>query len=308
MNLGYSFIWPKGEDPYFLLPNGSICPLVTKGDVPYLHPGTPQRQPKASKKTRCVACICQEVPLPLCGECTIKRPGQLATTDTKSSGKECKDVKTSVASTAAPADVPDLQPVGDEQVTVDIERIVTEEEADRFLPEGTRSSLREEAVSLFHQLRHKPKNPYCDTCRRSKLMLMRKLTGSFKHDATHWGQHVTGDHMVTLDELGKGLDGGVDGFVIMDIYSGLRGAYPAPDKSAESTTIAIRTFVGTRPIHKLYADRSGEISRALKNLNIMPQCSQPGVPQTNAVAERANGDILAGTRSLLLAAGLPHYF
>ena len=56
MNLGYSFIWPKGEDPYLLLPNGSICPLVTKGDVPYLYPGNSQCQPKTSKKTRCFAC------------------------------------------------------------------------------------------------------------------------------------------------------------------------------------------------------------------------------------------------------------
>ena len=67
--------------------------------------------------------------------------------------------------------------------------------------------------------------------------------------------------------------------------------------------MAIRTFAGTRMIHKLYADRSGQISRALKHLNIMPQGSQPGVPQTNAVAERANGDVSAGTRSLMLAAG-----
>ena len=123
---------------------------------------------------------------------------------------------------------------------------------------------------------------------------MRNITGSFKHDATHWGQHVTGDHMVTLDELGKGLDGGVDAFVITDIFSGLRAAYPAPDKSADSTTMAIRTFVGTRMVHKLYADRSGEISRALNNLDITPQDSQTGVSQTNAVAERANGDVLGG--------------
>ena len=133
--------------------------------------------------------------------------------------KQCKDVKTSVAFTAAPADDP-VQPVGDEPIPVDIEGILTEVEADRVLPEGTKISLRAEALSLFHQLRHKPKNPYCDTCRRSKLRLARKLTGSFKHDATHWGQHVTGFHMVTLDEMGKGLDGGVDAFVIMDIYSG----------------------------------------------------------------------------------------
>ena len=91
------------------------------------------------KENKMFACICQEVPLPLCGECTIKRPGLLATTDTKSSGEECKDVKTSVASTAAPADAPDMQPVEEEQVTADIESIVTEEEADRVLPKGRRS-------------------------------------------------------------------------------------------------------------------------------------------------------------------------
>jgi hypothetical protein len=107
-------------------------------------------------------------------------------------------------------------------------------------------TLREEAVSLFHQLRQQPKNPYCDTGRRAELKLVRKLAGSFKHDATHWGQHATGDYMVTLDELGKGLDGGVYAFVIMDIYSGLRAAYPAPGKSADSTTMAIRTFAGKR--------------------------------------------------------------
>ena len=66
---------------------------------------------------------------------------------------------TSVASTAAPADVSDLQPVGDEQVTVDIESIVTEEEADRVLPEGTRSSVREEAVSVFSSVASQTKEP-----------------------------------------------------------------------------------------------------------------------------------------------------
>ena len=40
----------------------------------------------------------------------------------------------------------------------------------------------------------------------------------------------------------------------------------------------------------------------------MPQCGQPGVPQSNAAAECANREVLAGTRSLLLLAGLPHYF
>ena len=39
----------------------------------------------------------------------------------------------------------------------------------------------------------------------------------------------------------------------------------------------------------------------------MAQGSQPGLPQTNAVAERANGEVIAGTRALLVGAGLPYY-
>ena len=45
--------------------------------------------------------------------------------------------------------------------------------------------------------------------------------------------------MLALGELGKGLDVGVDAFVVTDIFSGLRAAYPSPDKSAESTTMVL---------------------------------------------------------------------
>ena len=36
--------------------------------------------------------------------------------------------------------------------------------------------------------------------------------------------------MVTLDELGKGLDGGVDAVVLTDIFLGLRAACPSPEQ------------------------------------------------------------------------------
>ena len=62
--------------------------------------------------------------------------------------------------------------------------------------------------------------------------------------------------------------------------------------------MALRLFAGKRMVHKMYADGSGEISKALKTLSIMPQGRQPGVPHTNAVVERATGDVLAGTRGL----------
>ena len=70
--------------------------------------------------------------------------------------------------------------------------------------------------------------------------------------------------------------------------------------------MVLRTLAGNKTIHKLYDDRSGAINKALKTLVRMLQGSQPGVPQTNAVAERTNRDVLAGTRPLLLAAGHPY--
>ncbi|MFM7990532.1 MAG: hypothetical protein ACKPKO_65555, partial [Candidatus Fonsibacter sp.] len=98
--------------------------------------------------------------------------------------------------------------------------------------------------------------------------------GAFKRDAAFWGEHVTVDHVVKMGELSQGIAGSHDVFVITDIFSGLRVAYPLLDKSAGSTTMAIRMFAGKRMVHKLYSDRSGEIHKALKNLAIMPHGSQ----------------------------------
>ena len=51
--------------------------------------------------------------------------------------------------------------------------------------------------------------------------------------------------MVTLDEMGYGLDGNVDAFIFIDLYSPLRVAYPVPDKSAELITMALRMLLAT---------------------------------------------------------------
>ena len=60
-----------------------------------------------------------------------------------------------------------------------------------------------------------------------------------------------------------------------------------------------------RNIILLYSDNSDEIGAALKANRIMPDTSQPGVPQSNGVIEHIHGDIIAGTRALLTEAGIP---
>ena len=67
----------------------------------------------------------------------------------------------------------------------------------------------------------------------------------------------------------------------------------------------MRHFKGDRKIERFYSDRSGEIERALRELEIVPEQRQPGVPQNNAVAQRLVQDVLDGARTALVRAGLP---
>ncbi|MFM7982090.1 MAG: hypothetical protein ACKPKO_22505, partial [Candidatus Fonsibacter sp.] len=97
-----------------------------------------------------------------------------------------------------------------------------------------------------------------------------------------------------------GIEEGNDVLVMRDAYSGLKAAYPMPDKTADSTMMAIQHFKGNREISRFYSDRSGEIERALRVLHITSDTSQPGVPQNNAVAERLVQEVLEGTRTTLL--------
>ncbi|MFM7978774.1 MAG: hypothetical protein ACKPKO_05610, partial [Candidatus Fonsibacter sp.] len=148
-------------------------------------------------------------------------------------------------------------------------------------------------------------NPYCDSCRRANMNEKSKYAGSYQNTAIRWGELVTGDHITSTHDNMLGIEGGKDVLVMRDAYSGLKAAYPMPDKTAASTMMAIQHFRGNRDISRFYSDRSGEIERALRVLHITSDTSQPDVPQDNAVAERLVQDVLEGTRTTLLRAGVP---
>ena len=107
-----------------------------------------------------------------------------------------------------------------------------------------------------------------------------------------------------------GLSGEKEAFVIKGVFSGLINLYPVKTKDGVDTEICIRDFTGipgdrkSKDI-KMYSDCSGEIRVACKNIGILHDKSQPGVPQTNALIERTNQLILTKTIVALLEAGLP---
>ena len=46
MREGYDFIWKRGEEPYFITPNGHVVVLEVIGDIPYIVPGSAKHDPR----------------------------------------------------------------------------------------------------------------------------------------------------------------------------------------------------------------------------------------------------------------------
>ncbi len=55
----------------------------------------------------------------------------------------------------------------------------------------------------------------------------------------------------------------------------------------------------------LYTDNTPQFAEVCRLDHILPETSQPGVPQTNTIIESANQDIVIGTLALLALAGMP---
>ena len=145
---------------------------------------------------------------------------------------------------------------------------------------------------------------------RGKLKQPRKFAGAFDRELKAWGDILTFDHMSAPEknELAMGITGDTNAFVVKDLFSGLTGIYPAPWKDGYTVEVALRHFIGRRRIGQVYCDNAFEFTSACETLGIVVEHSQPGVPQTNAIIERKNGDVLAMTRTALVAAGLPPPF
>ena len=116
------------------------------------------------------------------------------------------------------------------------------DEADLLFGEKARKPIQADALTLEHQLTHKPKNPYCEFCCRGKMRHKRKLAGSFRVEAAAWGDHLTADHITSIKDRMLGVTDDKDVFVVRDPYSGLKHPYPLKTKSAAGTETSIQHF------------------------------------------------------------------
>ena len=81
---------------------------------------------------------------------------------------------------------------------------------------------------------------------------------------------------------------------------------PLGRENATESRIALQSFLGPRTVVKTFqCDGARELYKAAVELGICPTTPRPYVSQSNSLVERAIRHVEEGTRTLLLAAGLP---
>ena len=109
---------------------------------------------------------------------------------------------------------------GDED---DIEVDVVEGES-RVAKRGT---LKREANSLNHELTHRYKNPYCDSCIRAKMKHFKTRRGAYKRELKKFGDLITFDAVDTSKVHDDVLVLEKEVLVVRDCFTGIIGAYPS---------------------------------------------------------------------------------
>ena len=120
---------------------------------------------------------------------------------------------------------------------------------------------------------------------------------------------MTADHIILATDAEESRHGDAVSLVIQDRYAMWLVSHSNASRGTEDTVYAFQQFVrNDSDVKRLYSDGSREIASAARKLGWRHDVSTPNRPQTNGVAERAVKRVIEGTRSVLLASGLPHRF
>jgi hypothetical protein len=160
--------------------------------------------------------------------------------------------------------------------------------------------VRQEAsLSTRHLMTHMPMNKWCDACQRTKAQHVpaRNPGGSriFETPPTKFGERVTLDYLVTLDNKDKEIDDGRNAAVIYDVGTKWHHCHPTCVRDLCDAVEALNEFTGPNDyIHFMHSDCAPEIIKAAKDLGYCHDESMPGRPQANGIAEAACKRVLFG--------------
>ena len=189
------------------------------------------------------------------------------------------------------------------------DRLVPKEKDERR--DRGQQALKEEARSLSHLMTHTPKNPYCDVCNKAKMYkpTRRSKGGSTTVECSVFGEHITGDHLITRTDEEEAIDGERVALVIKDVATNFKWIYPSARRTARDCVLAMKHFTShVDEVGVFYSDNADELRVACEELKWRHVTSFDYVSKTNAVAERNLRTTLEGTRANLEQAGLHHSY
>ena len=142
------------------------------------------------------------------------------------------------------------------------------------------------------------------------MLNIKKFKGSFNRtrQPTEKFQLVTGDYIQGRKDSILAVTCDRNGFVIKDLWTGVKQIYPSASRDEDDTGMAIADFIDDGVCQKFYADEALQIRSACKSLAITYEPSIPGRHETNAKIENTILDVERGTRSALIQAGFPPCF
>ena len=183
----------------------------------------------------------------------------------------------------------------------------TDDEQDRVYGNKTEEELRKDAISPEHLFTHRPKNPYCETCKRAKMMrpYATRKGGSRHVRSNKFGDHIVADHVIMKRSVETGVQDEHVMMVIKDVYTQYRYAYPSDSKSTDEIIKGFNHFLkSTDRVGVVYTDNSPEFCAAIKEYGVVHQTSVEYLDSTKSVVEREARTILEGARSNLVQANI----
>ena len=162
MEMGFTFIWPPNQNPYFITPSGQVIQLEVKNNVPYIRAGSSFHKARRSNKRACYACGASNddsVNVGATSSASVREPLAHGV---------APDVALGTLPTIPMAEAyvpPPPAPYGSHDQTMEAsdsprgnyEHLLSPEHADRVLHRREARSLRLRANSTEHLMTHKPK-------------------------------------------------------------------------------------------------------------------------------------------------------
>ena len=264
---GYDFVWrgSRKENPYFRKPDGTKIEMVVDDYVPYI-PSSCHVALPAVEGNDIINESPEAMPSPATNELPVIEDSpeyepSIAPLESEDEIEElAKEVRELEEFTKKQDAGREAEPMSEEEEdAIDVPREVA------IKRDRGKRALIEEAKSIEHQLCHLPKNPYCDVCNKSKMIKppSYKTGGSSQIESKTFGQHLTGDFLVTKDSGDLGIDNEKVALVLKDVTTDFRYVYPSARRDSREVILAFKHFLAQGDkVEVFYSDNAPELIKA----------------------------------------------